>query len=125
MGKYTQRYEWFFMNNPGTFEGTIEEENLVKSINKGKYNDFFIDVLGQDKEFYALRLTEHKFSKLTSLKVAPKSDIVLIKPNNVITEHLKDNDLLLLEKELIYKKIDINYIPYTGISVKRKDSKNA
>ncbi len=113
--------------NKGTFEGTEEEKNLVCKINKGYYDSFLNQYFATKKLIYCSRVTKNKFSKLSDTKVPPKSDIFLIRTKICIDYFLKEKDFYLNEEDLDYLKKNehsIEYIQNSGISIKRKDSKN-
>lgn len=105
--------------NPGTYEGTLEEIELVKRINRKEFNSFFEKNLNV-KKFLALRITENKFSELSKLNVMPKSDICLINYEDKFKDILKAHDFFLDEK--ILQSLSLNYISRSGISVKLKNS---
>ena len=113
--------------NKGTLEGTEEEKNLVCEINKGYYDTFLYQHFTTRKFIYCSRVTKNKFSKLSGRNVPPKSDIFLIRTKICLDYFLKEKHFYLNEDDLDYLKKNehsFEYIKNSGISIKRKDSKN-
>jgi len=108
------------MINKGTKEGTREEEKFVQLLNEKKIFKFW-EILGLNpKNHYAVRVVFKQFGKINGEKILPKADVFIIE-GNIPDEFLKNNKYLLTEKDIMgfnFKKLD-----YTGISVKRPDSK--
>lgn len=105
----------------GTYEGNLQEIDLVKKINIGTFFDFFTNQLSYNKPYCAIRITKNKYSNFSNRSVKPKSDIVLIEYNSTIEKLLIPNDYYL--DETILGDSQLTYIPKSGISVKMNDSK--
>lgn len=114
--------------NKGTKQGTEEEINLVKNINKGFYSEFIQENFPQRSNIYCVHVTQNKFSKISELSVKPKSDAFLVEYKNNINSFLQTNDFYLSEEDIKKIKSDLTNsflaISNSGISVKRPDSKN-
>src|SRR3989339_436036 len=108
--------------NKGTKEGTIEEVNFVKKLNKDKKNLFWNKLINKKdlSEIFAVRVNTKKFGKINGEKVLPKSDVFLIETKDISLEELQKKDFLLEENDL--EKIKFKIIPESGISIKRIDS---
>lgn len=108
------------MRNSGTVEGTIEEINFVKLLNK-KENLKFWDVLDlNSNNHFAIHVIYHKFGKINEKKVKPKADVYIAK-GEVSQDYIKTNDFYLNEDDV--KSFNLEPIEFTGISVKLKTSK--
>ena len=107
--------------NKGTAEGRQEEKEFVREINK-KENNLIWKKLNLEREnHYGIHLSEGQYSKITGKKVLPKSDVI-IGYGKIEKEFLKKNNYYLNLKD--FKTFNLNYVLGSGISVKRKDSKN-
>ena len=51
--------------NKGTKQGTEEEINLVKNINKGIYSEFIQENFSVRGNIYCVHVTQNKFSKIS------------------------------------------------------------
>lgn len=108
------------MKNRGTAEGTIEEINFVRLLNKKEQLDFW-DVLNLDyKHHFAIHVIYHKFGKINDKKVKPKADVYIAK-GEVPYETLVHKDFYLNEDDV--EELNLNPVNFTGISVKLKTSK--
>lgn len=110
--------------NKGTIEGTIEEKEFVKELNKNKNSEFWkiINLLIDNKQVYAIHVIYKKYGKINNQKILPKADLFLAKTDiNIPKDYLVVKNYYLNEDDLI--KFKLTPIEFTGISVKRKDSK--
>lgn len=108
------------MKNRGTAEGTMEEINFVKLLNK-KENLSLWNVLNLDpKIHFAIHVISHKFGKINDKKVKPKADVYIAK-GVVDSSFLVERDYYLNEDDI--NSFNLEPIDYTGISVKLKTSK--
>jgi len=104
----------------GTKEGTQEEINFVKLLNK-KENLFYWDILGlNSKTHYAVRVITQKYGFINESKIFPKADVFIVK-GDIDMDYLKNNDYFLDENDI--QKFNVSYIDKSGISIKLKDSK--
>jgi len=108
--------------NKGTPEGSIEEIEFVKELNRKKDSIFWriFNVPYSTGRVFAIHVISHKFGKINNSKVKPKADVFLC------TGSLDDK--IIKKKKYYLNENDMNMyhlkpIPNTGISVKRKDSK--
>lgn len=115
--------------NRGTKEGDLYEINFVKSLNK-KSNESkiiwsklfsFLD-LKQINKIYVVRVTKKVRSKIHDRKVFSRSDCYLIKAD-ISREFLENSNYYLDEKMLLDSRVDFDFIEFSGISLKIKDSK--
>jgi hypothetical protein len=105
--------------NKGTSEGTEEEINFVKLMNKKERIDFW-KVLGLNSdEDYAIHVTEHKEGKINDTKIKPKAD-VFFSEGKVPADELKKKDYYLNEQDS--SDFKLRKVDFSGVSVKRKDS---
>src|SRR3989339_437431 len=83
--------------NKGTKEGTIEEVNFVKKLNKDKKNLFWNKLINKKdlSEIFAVRVNTKKFGKINGEKVLPKSDVFLIETKDISLEELEKNKSVL------------------------------
>ena len=108
------------MRNRGTAEGTEEEINFVKMLNK-KEDIALWETLNLDsKTHYAIHVLYHKFGKINQKKVKPKADVYIAK-GFVPQDILEEKDFYLNEDDI--EIFNLVPIPGTGISVKLKTSK--
>lgn len=116
------------MPNKGTFEGTIAEIKFVRKVNKNKRDTdptwkLLISELKLDsklEQYYVVKVSSKVYSRLNKKKVLPKADAYLVKgyiPQNVLVEL----NYFLDEKDI--PKYNLKPIPFSGISIKRPDSK--
>src|SRR3989339_491683 len=118
--------------NKGTKEGTIEEVNFVKKLNKDKKNLFWNKLINKKdlSEIFAVRVNTKKFGKINGEKVLPKSDVFLIETKDISLEELQKKDFLLEENDLekikykilkmspnTFKKVFGNYELGAGASI--------
>jgi len=108
------------MTNRGKKEGDIEEEEFVKSFNKGKFTTFRNRYFSEIENVFAVRVTSLQLSKTSGVKVKPKADAYLIKSTSVTNDLLARNSYLLQEELL--KTLNYEVIRDSGISIKRVDS---
>lgn len=112
----------------GTQEGDSAEYNFCRELNKNKNSSnrhwkFLSENLGLPEKLnniYAVKVSKKVFSSLANKKVYPKTDLYLIEA------HLEPNFLLIhnhLLDENILAEQTFNFIPKSGISIKRPDSK--
>ncbi|WP_413862187.1 hypothetical protein [Methanobrevibacter sp. UBA417] len=108
------------MRNRGTKEGTQEEINLVKTLNKKDNLQMWNTLNLNPENHYAVHVKYQKFGKINQKKVMPKADIHIAK-GNISEEILNDKNFYLNEDDIK----PFNLIPKqeTGISVKLKTSK--
>ena len=105
--------------NKGTPEGTEEEINFVKLMNKRERIDFW-KILGLNPdEDHAIHVTEHKEGKINDTRIKPKAD-VFFSEGKVPAEELKKKDYYLDEQDS--SAFRLRKIDFSGVSVKRKDS---
>ena len=105
--------------NKGTKEGTEEEVEFVRLMNKKKDLEFWGIINLNPENHYAVRVISHKFGKINNKKIYPKADVFFAK-GTISEEYIKTRDYYLDEKDLESK----NLVPvdYSGVSIKRKDS---
>jgi len=103
----------------GTKEGNDEEIDFVKNYNKGGHKQ--VDkLLGIKRDnVYAIRVTQKKFGKINGNKILCKADVFLAK-GSINKEYLEALNYYLDES---VSDFEFKPIPFTGISVKRKDSR--
>jgi hypothetical protein len=110
--------------NKGTKEGTKEEINFTKLLNKqvGKKYLLKINPGFSDKFIYGVHVISKVYGKINQMKILPKADIFLASSEKEISlDFLKSKDFYLDEDDI--DKLNLKPIPFTGISVKRPDSK--
>jgi hypothetical protein len=106
--------------NKGTKEGTFEEENFVRLLNKKEILEFW-EIFGLDpKNHYAVRVIHKKFGKVNNEKILPKADVFIVK-GEIDEEFLKNKEYLLDEDDI--ESFNVQKVNNSGISVKRPDSK--
>lgn len=116
------------MHNPGTLEGIEAEINFVRYCNANKNLDNPIWKLLHDtlklnsdlNNYHIIRVTHHVYSKLSNELVLPKADAYLI--NAIIPQSYIINNNYYLHEDNI-DNFNIHPHPYSGISIKRPDSK--
>lgn len=108
------------MRNRGTAEGTEEEINFVKLLNR-KEDVALWETLNLDsKAHYAIHVLYHKFGKINQKKVKPKADVYIAK-GIVPQDILEERDFYLNEDDV--ETFNLVPIAGTGISVKLITSK--
>jgi len=108
------------MSNKGTKEGTLEEERFVQLLNEKKCLKFW-KILGLNPEnHYAVRVIFKQFGRINGEKILSKADAFIIE-GHIPDEFLKKNKYLLTEENI--RNFNFKKLDYTGISVKRPDSK--
>jgi len=105
--------------NKGTLEGTKEEINFVKELNKNKDSKYWKILQLKGDNCFAIHVTSHKFGKVNSSKIKPKADLFLAK-GTVDLRKLKNKKFYLDETDLQHFKL--KPLLHTGISIKRIDS---
>jgi hypothetical protein len=101
--------------------GVSDEENLVIELNKKENHDLW-NIFGLDSSSHvAIHVKEKKVSKFHDKKISPKADIFIAK-GNVPREYLDENKYLITEKD--FEKLNLAVVKYSGISVKKYDSKS-
>ena len=108
--------------NKGTREGTEEEIKFVKLLNSDKKNKLW-KILGFKEDcrnLFAVHVTDHKEGKINRLKIKPKADAIICE-GEMDEEQLRKKDFYLKESEI--KKLKFRELDFSGISIKRKDSK--
>jgi len=107
--------------NKGTTEGTVEEVNLVVTLNrKNKVSYWKILDLNPD-DCFAIHVIGHKFGKINGAAVKPKADIFIAR-GSVPPDRLRQDEYYLNESSI--DKYKLLPLKFTGISVKRVDSYN-
>ena len=97
-------------------EGADAEKNFVKAMNRNK-NDLRWKILGFDDatNYYVVRVTTQKDSKIHNKKVPCKSDVFVAKSEKTIEKfNLNEDDL---------EKYELTPVDGTGISIKKEDAK--
>lgn len=112
----------------GTQEGDSAEYDFCRELNKNKnpsnqHWKFLSENLELPKKLdniYAVKVSKKVFSSLANKKVFPKTDLYLIEAD-------LDPNFLLIHNHLLDENIldeqTLNFIPKSGISIKRPDSK--
>tara|TARA_B100001175_G_scaffold137382_1_gene116777 strand:+ start:984 stop:1754 length:771 start_codon:yes stop_codon:yes gene_type:complete len=107
--------------NKGTKEGILDEIYLTKELNK-KNNRNLWKIFDFDfTDHYAVHVKNLKYGKVNKKKIWPKADIFIVKSSNILESVLKKNNFYLNEYDI--KNLKYSPVPYSGISVKRRDSK--
>jgi len=108
------------MKNKGTKEGTTQEIEFVKLLNKKENLSYWNTLSLNPSNHYAIRVIFKKYGKLNDSKILPKADAFIAK-GNIPLNYLESKDYFLDEKDV--EKFELEYIPKSGISIKREDSK--
>ncbi len=108
------------MKNKGTKEGTTQEIEFVKLLNKKENLSYWNTLSLNPINNYAIRVIYKKYGKLNDSKILPKAD-AFIATGEIPLDYLKAKDYFLDEKDVV--KFDLKYISKSGISIKRADSK--
>ena len=98
-------------------EGANAEKKFVVEMNKNK-NDPRWKILGlkDSINYYAIRVSTQKFSKIHNKKVPCKSDVFFAKSKKTIDKfELTEDDL---------KRYELEQVKFTGVSIKKDDVKN-
>lgn len=107
------------MRNRGTAEGTLEEINFVRLLNKKEQLGYW-DVLNLTPEHhFAIHVIYHKFGKINEKRVKPKADVYIAK-GNVPQDYIESNDFYLNEKDV--ETFNLEPVDFSGISVKLRTS---
>ena len=104
----------------GTKEGTIQEIDFVKLLNKKANLDYWKTIGLDPSTHYAIRVITKKYGKLNKEKVLPKADAFIAK-GSVDNDYLVNKKYFLDENDFV--KFDLKPINYSGISIKRVDSR--
>lgn len=106
--------------NKGTKEGTEEEIKFVKMLNK-KEDLLYWNTLGLNhSNHYAIKVIYMQEGKVNNQKIFPKADVYCVK-GNIPLNYLKEKCYFLNEDDV--KRFKLEKINYTGISIKRPDSR--
>lgn len=108
------------MTNRGTHEGTEEEINFVKLLNKKEDLNLWKTLNLDSNNHYAIHVIYHKFGMINQKKVKPKADVYIAKgsvPQNI----LKDKEFYLDEEDI--ETYNLVPVSGTGISVKLQNSR--
>ena len=106
--------------NKGTNEGTIEEQNLVKLLNRDKNHPIWSKIgLSGRSDCYAIHVIKNVYSELLGRSIKPKSDVYVAK-GIIEQDYLIQKDYLLDEDDM--DRLCLLALENTGISVKRIDS---
>jgi len=108
------------MRNKGTKEGTAQEIEFVKLLNRKEDLSYWDTLSLNSNNHYAIRVISKKYGKLNESKVLPKADVFIAK-GSVDSDYLASKDYFLDEKDV--NKFDLEPISGSGISIKRADSK--
>jgi hypothetical protein len=108
------------MKNKGTKEGTAQEIEFVKLLNKKEDLNYWNTLSLDPNNHYAIRVISKKYGKLNESKVLPKADAFIVK-GAVPLDYLESKEFFLDEKDV--KKFALTSIGRSGISIKRADSK--
>lgn len=108
------------MTNRGTKEGTEEEINFVKLLNKKDDLSLWETLNLDSNTHYAIHVKYKKFGKINQKKVNPKADAFIAK-GNVPEDILEDKDFYLNEDDM--ETFNLVPIARTGISIKLHNSK--
>jgi len=108
------------MRNKGTKEGTAQEIEFVKLLNRKEDLSYWDTLSLNSNNHYAIRVISKKYGKLNESKVLPKADVFIAK-GSVDSDYLASKDYFLDEKDI--NRFDLEPISGSGISIKRADSK--
>jgi len=108
------------MRNKGTKEGTAQEIEFVKLLNKKEDLSYWNTLSLEPSSHYAIRVISKKYGKLNDSKVLPKAD-AFIAYGDIPLDYLESKDYFLDEKDI--EKFNLEPISKSGISIKRADSK--
>ncbi len=109
------------MRNKGTLEGNLEEIKFVKLLNMKKDLLLWKILNLNPKNHHAIHVTSNHFGKLSQQKVMPKADAFIAK-GKVSEDIIKNKDYYLIESDL--KDLNLESVDFSGISIKRPDSRN-
>jgi len=105
--------------NKGTPEGTQEEINFVRILNKKNDKSLWETLMLDPVSHYAVKVTEKKYGEINGEKVYPKAD-VFIAQGKVDEKVISKSDFFL--DESMIGILELNPVKHSGISVKRLDS---
>ena len=108
------------MRNKGTKEGTAQEIEFVKLLNKKEDLSYWNTLSLEPSSHYAIRVISKKYGELNDSKVLPKAD-AFIAYGDIPLDYLESKEYFLDEKDV--KKFALTPIAKSGISIKRADSK--
>lgn len=108
------------MVNRGTIEGTEEEINFVKLLNKKEDEELWKTFNLDLNNHYAIHVLYHKFGKINQKNVKPKADAYIAK-GSVPQDILEEKDFYLNEDDV--ETFNLIPIAKTGISIKLKNSR--
>ena len=108
------------MRNKGTKEGTAQEIEFVKTLNKKEDLSYWNTLSLNSNNHYAIRVITKKYGKLNESKILPKADAFIAK-GSVDSDYLASKEYFLDEDDV--KKFNLEPIDASGISIKRADSK--
>lgn len=108
------------MRNKGTKEGTAQEIEFVKTLNKKEDLSYWNTLSLNSNNHYAIRVISKKYGKLNESKILPKADAFIAK-GSVDSDYLASKEYFLDEDDV--KKFNLEPIDASGISIKRADSK--
>ncbi len=106
--------------NMGTKEGTAQEIKFVKILNQKIDLSYWHTLKLDPNHHYAIRVISKKYGSLNESKILPKAD-AFIAQGHVDKEYLDSKEGFLDEKDM--QKFNLQPINYSGISIKRADSK--
>jgi hypothetical protein len=107
------------MRNKGTKEGTVQEIEFVKTLNKKEDLSYWNTLSLNPNNHYAIRVITKKYGKLNESKVLPKADAFIAK-GSVDSKYLASKEYFLDENDVT--KFNLKPISGCGISIKRADS---
>ena len=113
------------MTNLGTNEGDITEVEFVTNFNLNKIN--FKNYLGRFSKYknpWMIRVTTKQISSLSGKKVFTRADCYLANIISDISKLIIKNGYYLDEDILKVNNIKFEKIPYSGISIKMKNSED-
>lgn len=108
------------MRNKGTEEGTAQEVDFIKRLNKKEDLSYWKSLNLNLPNHYAIRVITKKYGTLNESKILPKADAFIAK-GNIDSDYLLSKDYFLDENDV--KKFNLQPINFSGISIKRVDSK--
>ena len=114
--------------NKGTREGTeaelefVKHANIDKSLNNPIWNllNFKLSFNGDLEDLHIVRVTSKVYSSIQDKKILPKADAYVVK-GKIPHEYVESLDYKLTESDV--ENFDLKFIPFSGISIKRPDSK--
>lgn len=109
------------MRNKGTKEGTAQEINFVKTLNKKEDLSYWTTLNLTSNNYFAIRVLFKKDGLLNEAKILPKADVFIAR-GVVPLDYLKSKDYFLDENDI--EKFCLTPLENSGVSIKREDSKN-